>query len=164
FKAGKSKSNAADKSVRPTRLFHRGTLEGAFQSLVQRRPSSFVFLLRDMSLLMLHFELKQLVLQRFEKQPRAIRGRRLGRHFRQADLCGTEVGNGCGRGTASDVDGTRGQHHSEAAEDVTAILFQRIRSVDRRTQPTSRTRIASSSGSRLALSRSGSSLTVVPGL
>ena len=49
-------------------LLHGGALEGAFQRLVQRGFGFLVFLLRDASLLVLHFELEQLFLQGFEEQ------------------------------------------------------------------------------------------------
>ena len=51
----------------PHGLFQRCAFEGAFQSLIERRSGLFVLLLRDPALFMLHFELKQFVLQRFEE-------------------------------------------------------------------------------------------------
>src|ERR1700738_655491 len=52
--------------------------ERSFQSLVQRSPGLFVFRLRNAALFMFHFQLEQLFLERFEKQPGAARSRRRG--------------------------------------------------------------------------------------
>ena len=43
-------------------------LDGSFQGLVQRGPGLLVFLLGNAALLMLHFQLKHLFLQRLEQQ------------------------------------------------------------------------------------------------
>lgn len=48
-------------------LLNSGALEGSFQGLVEGGAGLFVFLLRDAALFVLHFKLKELVLQRLEK-------------------------------------------------------------------------------------------------
>jgi hypothetical protein len=47
-------------------------LQGPLQGLIERGPGSFVLRLRDAPLFVLHFELEQLILQGFEKQPGTI--------------------------------------------------------------------------------------------
>jgi hypothetical protein len=48
---------------RPSSLLSRRALDGPFQGLVQLSQDTFIFTLRNASLLTLYFELKQLILE-----------------------------------------------------------------------------------------------------
>src|ERR1039457_246617 len=149
-----------DKSRERLRLL-RFSFQGALQSLIEGGLGALVFLLRDAALFVFHFELEDFIFQGFE-QPRRRAARsgwlRTGlaeSSFACANLA--SCGDRCrfidfiffqGReshsfGTASaagcllprgDVDSASNEYQGEAAQDVPAILLQRIGGVDGRSE------------------------------
>src|SRR5579862_595401 len=141
-------------------------LQGSLQGLVECRLRPLIFLLRYSSLLVFDFELEHFFLQCFEQHGRTIYRLGLGgRRFGNFNLDWTEIWHGHTPGAPGDVNRSAGKYNAEASQNVPAIFFQRIRSIDRWAEATAGAGIASRGGAAGLRATDGacaSPLTLIP--